>query len=136
MTTLFSRSAVEHFTQGECYDLAYALHLLTGWKISGVHFTTDPAELPPGSDEAWQHVLCRLPSGHYIDIAGIHTAQTLRTLWGGRVETARAQSRVLANLQQHWGARPDRESRLYALRLQRQYEKDPRPRAFAPLEWV
>ena len=59
-------TAQKVFTRGHCHSLALALHELTKWPIYGV----DISDGTPG------HFVVKTPKGKFLDIEGLHTADT------------------------------------------------------------
>lgn len=73
----FRREDVERFTMGDCYILARAIHLLTGWDIACFSYMSNP------DNDTWgaAHAFCVRPDGKCIDIEGVHAPDEFIEKW-------------------------------------------------------
>lgn len=75
----FAAEVIEAFTDGDCWALATALRLKTGWDIVALGFESE-AEMPPAK-RGWEHMAVRRPDGLILDITGLHAAEDWLTGW-------------------------------------------------------
>lgn len=78
-----SMTDLEHeaFSYGDCWRLAYALHLVTGWQMAAViAIDADGAHTSP-EEVFWGHMLVETPCGRYMDVAGVHDYDTVIENW-------------------------------------------------------
>jgi len=69
-----SQRDIEVFTESDCYVLARELHELTGWPMFIL--------TPDAYRGAAEHVFVMTPTGHALDVEGIHTIEALQRRWG------------------------------------------------------
>lgn len=63
-------AAVETYTEGDCWMLAYAIHRQTGWPIYSI--------------AGGEHFVVRTPDRLYLDVEGISTLDELASRWATR----------------------------------------------------
>lgn len=90
---MFSASVIEQFTEGECMDLAYQLHLETKWPIAIVYYIDSEDKLCYQSNKSvdyFGHLFCVSPytpessAWHDVlaaDIMGVRPLKEIRAHW-------------------------------------------------------
>lgn len=76
-----TEAAVERFNTTDCWQLAKALHDVTGWPMVAVGYEVEDA---PGI--GWSHLLVRRPDGKLVDVEGAHEEGPVLDRFGPIVE--------------------------------------------------
>lgn len=64
-----ARRKTVHYTQGDCWALAIAVHEMTGLPMLAVGYTGDDGE--PPHERYWCHVVIKVDGGMVLDIRGL-----------------------------------------------------------------
>lgn len=75
---LFTQRELEAFNYGDCWQLALAIHELTGWKMIGVGVE---GQAHKGGFRDWCHIAILTPENKILDINGIQSKEEVIKKW-------------------------------------------------------
>lgn len=75
---IFDQKILDSFNYGDCWVLAVIMKKLTGWNIVGVGVE---GQSPAGGMREWCHIAVQAPTGHIVDINGVHDPEEFLYDW-------------------------------------------------------
>lgn len=75
---LFNDEIIDSFNYGDCWVLAVIIKKLIGWNIICVGVE---GQSQSGGMREWCHIAVQAPSGHIVDINGVHTPEDFLYDW-------------------------------------------------------